>query len=367
MNKDFLKVLLFFFGGLLVFIYVGYIIDKASGGVARATIGGVSPEAGEGIFWGKGKCWTCHSVSGEGSAERGPNLGIKSGTAYTIDLEIGARAAERAKEREADVGAINPLTDNKWNAIEYIFESIAEPDAYVVETFSPGDMPIVYEPPIGLDEEEVKAVMAYLVSIGGEDEDLDYLMRQSLPEKILDALASAVDAVPFQPYFEGDAEYGEELFWDPEGVASCAKCHTVDDEGGEGGPNLTNIAATQTPQHILESILDPNAVIVGGFETVLIVTKDGRYIDGIDEGDDGEFYSVLNAEGETIKIPLGEIEEVAPQSTSTMPENFRELMTMDDFHNILAYVLTLTGEEEGEGEAAEGEAAEEGAEEGAVK
>lgn len=346
MNKDFLKILLFFFGGLLLFIYVGYIIDKASGGVAKATIGGVSPEAGEGIFWGKGKCWTCHSVGGEGSAERGPNLGIKSGAAYTLDLEIGARAAERAKEREADVGTINPLTDNKWNAIEYIFESITEPDAYVVETFSPGDMPVVYEPPIGLDEEEVKAVMAYLVSIGGEDEDMDYLMSHSLPEKILDAVASAADAVPFALYFEGDAEIGEEIFWDPEGAAFCAKCHTVDDEGGQVGPNLTTIAATRPVSYILESILDPNAVIVNGFETVLIVTKDGRYIDGIDKGDDGEFYSVSNAAGETIKIPLGEIEEVAPQSISMMPENFRELMTVDDFHHILAYVLTLTGAKE---------------------
>ena len=189
-------------------------------------------------------------------------------------------------------------------------------------------------------------------------------MSHSLPKKILDAVASAADAVPFEPYFEGDAEYGEEIFWDPESIAPCAKCHTVDDKGGDVGPNLTNIAATQTAQYILESILDPSAVIVGGFETVLIVTKDGRYIDGIDKGDDGEFHSVFNAEGETVKIPLSEIEEVAPQTTSMMPGNFRELMTMDDFHNILAYVLTLTGEEEGEEETAEGESSEEGSEEG---
>ena len=304
MNKDFLKVVIFFFGVLLAFVYVGHIVNKASGGgVAKATIGGVSPEAGEGIFWGKGKCWTCHAVSGQGSAERCPNLGLKAAP-YTLDLEMGARAAERAVERAAEVGEVNPLTGDKWNAVEYLFECITEPDAYVVETFSSGVMPIVYKPPIGLNEEEVKAVMAYLISIGGEDEDMDYLMSHSLPKKILDAVASAADAVPFEPYFEGDAEYGEEIFWDPESIAPCAKCHTVDDKGGDVDPNLTNIAATQTAQYILESILDPSAVIVGGFETVLIVTKDGRYIDGIDKGDDGEFHSVFNAEGETVKIPL---------------------------------------------------------------
>ena len=32
MNKDFLKVVLFFFGGLLAFIYIGNIFHKVSGG-----------------------------------------------------------------------------------------------------------------------------------------------------------------------------------------------------------------------------------------------------------------------------------------------------------------------------------------------
>ena len=363
MNKNFLKIVVFIFGGLFAFIYVGFLVNKASGGgVAKASIGGVSPEAGEGIFWGKGKCWTCHSVGGEGSATRCPNQGASS-PAYTLGLEMGARAAERAVEREAKVGATNPLTGDKWNAVEYLFECITEPDAYVVDTFSPGVMPIVYKPPIGLDGEEVKAVMAYLVSLGGEDEDMEYLMSHSLPKKILDAVASAADAVPFEPYFEGDAEYGEEIFWDPESIAPCAKCHSIGDKGGTVGPNLTTIAATQTANYILESILDPSAVIVGGFETVLIVTKDGRYIDGIDKGEGDEGYSVLTGDDELVTIPMAEIEEVAPQTTSMMPGNFRELMTMDDFHNILAYVLTLTGEEEGEEETAEGETPEEGLEE----
>lgn len=374
MNKDFLKVVLFIFGGLFAFIYVGFLVNRASGGgVAKASITGVSPEAGESIFWGKGKCWTCHSVGGKGSASRCPNQGAAS-PAYTLGLAVGARAAERAKERSGEIpskgkaanigSSTNPLTGQPWNAVEYIFECITDPDAYVVETFSPGVMPIVYKPPIGLNGEEVKAVMSYLVSLDGEDEDMDYLMSHSIPKKILDAVASAADAVPFEPYFEGDAEYGEEIFWDPESIAPCAKCHSVGDKGGTVGPNLTTIAATQTPNYILESILDPSAVIVGGFETVLIVTNDGRYIDGIDKGEGDEGYSVLTGDGEIVTIPMAEIEEVAPQSTSMMPGNFRELMTMDDFHNILAYVLTLTGEEEGEGETAEGETSEEGSEEG---
>jgi putative heme-binding domain-containing protein len=272
---------------------------------------------------------------------------------YTLGLEMGARAAERAKEREIEVGATSPLTGKAWNAVEYLYECIAEPDSHVVETFSPGVMPVVYKPPIGLNEEEVKAVIAYMVSLGGEDTDMDYLMSHSLPKKVLDEMATAAKGVPFKLYFEGDAEIGEEIFWDPDNEAACSKCHSVNDKGGDGGPDLTNIAATQPINYILESILDPSAVIVNGYETVLIVTKDGRYIDGIDRGEDGEFYSILNAEGEIIRVPLSEIEEVAPQSTSIMPGNLRELITVEDFHNILAYVLTLTGDEEGESETVE--------------
>ena len=41
-----------------------------------------------------------------------------------------------------------------------------EPDSYVVEGFNPG-MPVINEPPIGLTDQEILVVIAYLQSLGG--------------------------------------------------------------------------------------------------------------------------------------------------------------------------------------------------------
>jgi mono/diheme cytochrome c family protein len=94
---------------------------------------------GEQIANDKGICMTCHTI-GETGALRYPDL---SG--------IGSRAATR----------IEGLDD-----IEYMAQSMYKPDAYIVEGFNPG-MPIINKSPIGLSDEEILAVMAWLQSMGG--------------------------------------------------------------------------------------------------------------------------------------------------------------------------------------------------------
>jgi hypothetical protein len=69
------------------------------------------------------------------------------------DLDgIGARAATRRPGH----------TD-----VQYLAESIYEPDVFIVAGFNPG-MPIINKPPIGLSDQEILAVMAYLQSLGGK-------------------------------------------------------------------------------------------------------------------------------------------------------------------------------------------------------
>ena len=53
------------------FVYVGAAVTAISGGgTAVVAAEGVNPEAGEAIYWGKGKCSTCHSLADRGSAIR---------------------------------------------------------------------------------------------------------------------------------------------------------------------------------------------------------------------------------------------------------------------------------------------------------
>jgi hypothetical protein len=96
-------------------------------------------EVGRGIAEGKGLCRTCHTI-GQSGALRFPDL---------------AGVAGRASER------VPGLSD-----VEYFAQSLYEPDSFVVPGFNPG-MPAINRPPIGLTDQEILCVIAYLQSLGG--------------------------------------------------------------------------------------------------------------------------------------------------------------------------------------------------------
>ena len=96
-------------------------------------------EIGREITEGKGLCRTCHTI-GQSGALRFPDL-----------AGVAGRAAERVPG---------------LSALDYFAQSLYEPDAFVVPGFNPG-MPTINRPPIGLTDQEILCVLAYLESLGG--------------------------------------------------------------------------------------------------------------------------------------------------------------------------------------------------------
>ncbi len=94
---------------------------------------------GDEIAHDKGMCLTCHTIG-------------KTGALRYPDLQ---GVGERAKTRKPG-----------YSDIDYFSESLYEPDAYIVPGFNKG-MPTINKPPIGLTDEEILAVMAWLQSQGG--------------------------------------------------------------------------------------------------------------------------------------------------------------------------------------------------------
>lgn len=97
-------------------------------------------KVGREIMEGKGLCLTCHTIGKSGGALRFPDLA-------NVDV--------RAKTREPG------LSD-----VDYFAQAMYEPNAYIVPGFNPG-MPTINKPPIGLTDQEILCVIAYLQSLGG--------------------------------------------------------------------------------------------------------------------------------------------------------------------------------------------------------
>jgi putative heme-binding domain-containing protein len=312
---------------LALFVYTGAVVTRISGGeVPAAAAEGVSVEAGEAIYWGKGKCSTCHSLGDRGSAVRGPNHAEVCGKARDL----------RVAERQA-AGASQIVT-----ATDYLVESIAEPDSYIVEGFSAA-MPKVYLPPISLSAEEVAAVVLYLQAQGCEPDPAAI----ELPPAILNAAAAQAEQVsPFSLVVVGDPAAGEALFRDPAGPAGCVQCHTVAGEGGEVGPELTDVAGTQTLAYIFESILNPSAAIAGGgYEPIQLQLSDGSVLSGVIKAEDDVTVSVVDKEGGLILVEKSDIqrERRYPDIPSLMPGNFGELLTVKQVADLIAFLQQSAG------------------------
>jgi cytochrome c553 len=67
----------------------------------------------------------------------------------------------------------------------------------------------------------------------------------------------------------GDVKRGEYLFHSSP-VAACASCHQVKGKGGDVGPILDGIAVRADKAYIEESLMDPNAKLAKGFESLTI-------------------------------------------------------------------------------------------------
>lgn len=344
-RKAFLKSIAFVLIVLGVYIYIAEVITEISGQASRGAVAaGVGPELGREIFFGKGKCSTCHSLGNEGSAIRCPNLGVLEGGKAPFDRPIIQRAELRAAER-------SKATGRTYKPVEYIIESHFDPGAYVVEGYK-NEMPVIWKPPIGLNADEELSVDMFLQSQGGEVNMEDITtspifikMKQEI--KKLEGDGGGGGKAVFAPYIKGDPAKGVEIFFNPNSATPCAKCHTAKDaagviHGGKVGPELTTVGGTRTPEYIMESIMDPSASIASGFEGILIITNDEEYITGVKKGEDATSVDVMNDVGDIVKIPKSNIAELVPQKVSIMPGNFREILTMEQFHDLFAYLLTLS-------------------------
>ncbi len=325
MGNSWIKAPLFTVALVVLFGWAGEVVTRASGGTGGAALGeGVSVENGEQIFWGLGKCHTCHSIGTRGSSVRCPNLGESS-----VGSEIALRAVDRARERGAALG-------RGMSATEYLIETIADPSAHVVEGFK-DEMPKVYEPPISLGPDQVASVILYMQSLGGVPDPSAIV----LPPEIRAAGSRQSALEPWEPYLDGDSLQGRELFFDVAGPAPCAKCHAVGDEGGDVGPELTSIAGTRTAQFIVESVLQPSSEIASGYESILIQTTGGLILDGVVLRETGDSLWLGTSEGETIAVALGDVARRRIQEISLMPGNFAEVLTVTDLHDLLAFMQTL--------------------------
>src|SRR5262249_21653026 len=78
----------------------------------------------------------------------------------------------------------------------------------------------------------------------------------------------------------GDAVRGRAVFADA-GLAGCANCHRVRGEGGDVGPDLSDVGGKLGREHLVEAVLEPSRQIVEGYRPTTVALADGRVLTGL--------------------------------------------------------------------------------------
>jgi len=241
---------------------------------------------------GKGQCPLCHGFQKGFLSERAPNL-----------FGIPTRALEQLKDprySQADPSKRDtvqkeacPNCGTAQTAIEYIAESHACPNCYVVAGFGvkgsndrESPMPAIHKPPIALSFDELIAVDTWLFAREGAEpptpEDIENAYKKFVPESDRPKPAGAPGAAPAGPVPGAPVVTGDEPVNEIFIKALCFACHTIPGiPGAVGvvGPKLvekTNAPqrlkdpaykgkATSVREYIMESIINPSAYVVKPF------------------------------------------------------------------------------------------------------
>ena len=245
---------------------LGNLIPQSSSGPAVAADDiERTPEAfvaaGKSIFYGSGKCSTCHVIGASATTPRCPDL--------------------------SDIGIIGGGRREGMSTREYLVEALYLPEAFLVKGYG-NIMPPAWKPPIALSALEIEMLIAFLQSQGGEPD-----LTAIVPPIDIAAAASVTVKVP-----QGDPEAGRLVFVDE---LQCNKCHRVGaaEVQPEVGPDLTEIGALNTLDYMEESILDPNAKIVQGYGSTTLNLANGEQLTG----------RLVREEGDALVLQLDVVEE----------------------------------------------------------
>jgi putative heme-binding domain-containing protein len=138
----------------------------------------------------------------------------------------------------------------------------------------------------------------------------------------------------------GDAAQGRRLFFDTAGI-QCKTCHKLSGQGTEIGPDLSQIGKKYDRARILDNILTPSREIDPKYVVYLAATADGRLHSGLLVERTEQAVALKDSKGNVVRLAAADIEQIAPQQQSLMPDLLLRDMTARQVADLLAFLASL--------------------------
>ena len=137
---------------------------------------------------------------------------------------------------------------------------------------------------------------------------------------------------------KGDGSSGARVFFSNR--YQCASCHRIDGRGGVYGTDLSRVGSNQGKERIIESILNPDAIVAPYYVGYGVTTEDGDLFVGRWDKliDSKRHLQMILANGERVAIAYDEIADQTMLQYSLMPANLHETMASTEFRDLVQFL-----------------------------
>jgi hypothetical protein len=168
--------------------------------------------------------------------------------------------------------------------------------------------------------------------------DAELLVARPLGRPFTKDRPRVEDTAAWLKHLDGpaDAAAGRRIFANPR-LGYCSRCHRVEGRGVVLGPDLSTVGRNER-RWIVESILQPSAVVAPHYTAWRIETKDGKVRTGMLAGTYLDDYTYLDEKGNIFKVNTRDMVEARPLATSIMPAGLVDRLTDQELRDLLAYL-----------------------------
>jgi putative heme-binding domain-containing protein len=123
----------------------------------------------------------------------------------------------------------------------------------------------------------------------------------------------------------------------------CISCHTMRGEGGNVGPDLTQLGTRFSPKDMLESIIHPSKVVSDQYAATIFTLKDGSSVLGRLTNEDNNKYVVSQnpfAPEQLREIPKKEVVSTKISNISIMMPGMINRLNENELKDLMAYLMS---------------------------
>ena len=164
-----------------------------------------------------------------------------------------------------------------------------------------------------------------------------------VPDPTVWQLVAYINSLRYDPAsvdLAGNADSGADLF---SGKGECSSCHMVNGQGGRLGPDLSRVGEDQTPEDLLNSMLNPDAEVAPRWWTIQVAGEDGEIREGFRMNEDSFSLRIMDADANLWSFQKRDIESYERSEKSTMP-GYGQALSDGELDDLVAYLFSLRRE-----------------------